>query len=81
MADDYYDLLQISRSATAEEIQKAYRKLARKYHPDLHADKSDQEKERLQAGLQVHQLTNDISRQMMELYGKVIPKITAETKK
>ena len=32
---DYYQILGISKDATAEDIKKAYRKLARKYHPDL----------------------------------------------
>lgn len=32
---DYYAALEIERSATAEEIKKAYRRLARKYHPDV----------------------------------------------
>ena len=38
MAQDYYKTLDVSRTASAEEIQKAHRKLARKYHPDLNPD-------------------------------------------
>lgn len=44
MTRDYYEVLGVDKTATESEIKKAYRKLALKYHPDVSADKSAEEK-------------------------------------
>lgn len=43
MPTDPYDVLGVARSATAAKIKQAYRKLARKHHPDLHPDDANAE--------------------------------------
>ena len=66
---DYYELLGVSRKASAKDIRAAFRKLARKYHPDLNpGDKAAEEKfKQLQEAYDV--LSDSKKRQMYDQYG------------
>ncbi|TQR54623.1 DnaJ C-terminal domain-containing protein [Campylobacter troglodytis] len=44
MSNSLYDTLGISKNASSDEIKKAYRRLARKYHPDINKEKNAEEK-------------------------------------
>ena len=69
MAEDYYETLGVSRTASAEDIRKAYRELARKYHPDLHPD-DDAAKEKFKKVQTAFDVLNDPSkREMYDRYG------------
>jgi len=58
MANDYYKVLGVERAASSDEISKAYRKLARKFHPDLNQDDKNAKK-RFQEVQQAYDCLND----------------------
>jgi DnaJ-class molecular chaperone len=69
MAEDYYKTLGVAREASQAEIQKAYRNLAKKYHPDMNpGDKSATKKfQEIQTAFDV--LSNAEKREMYDRYG------------
>lgn len=69
MAEDYYKTLGVRRDASQADIEKAYRDLARKYHPDLNPDdkKAKEKFQKVQAAFDV--LSNSQKREMYDRYG------------
>jgi len=69
MAEDYYKTLGVGRDASSADIQKAYRKLARKYHPDLNPDDKTA-KGKFQEVQRAFDVLNDPSkRELYDRYG------------
>src|SRR5260370_33335825 len=61
---DYYETLGVARSSSEDEIRKAYRKLARKYHPDLNpGDKAAED--RFKNVQEAYDVLNDKSKRQM----------------
>jgi curved DNA-binding protein len=69
MSEDYYKTLEVPREAAPADIQKAYRRLARKYHPDLHPDDKSAKKkfQEVQAAFDV--LNDPSKRELYDRYG------------
>jgi curved DNA-binding protein len=67
---DYYKILGVDKNATAEDIKKAYRKLARKYHPDLNPNDKDAHKQFQQINEANEVLSDPEKRKKYDQYGK-----------
>ncbi|MFZ9754674.1 MAG: DnaJ domain-containing protein, partial [Bacteroidia bacterium] len=66
---DYYDILGVSRGASADEIKKAYRKLAIKYHPDKNPDNKEAEEKFKEAAEAYDVLSNAEKKQRYDQFG------------
>ena len=69
MEFDYYEVLGVSRSANSDEIKKAYRKLAMKYHPDRNPDDKEAEEKFKQSTEAYEVLCDSSKRQIYDTYG------------
>lgn len=69
-SNDYYEILELSRSATQDDIKKAYRKQALKFHPDRNPGDPDAEKRFKEISEAYEVLSDEKKRQMYDLHGK-----------
>ena len=66
---DYYEVLGVSRDASEDEIKKAYRKLAMKYHPDKNPNNKEAEEKFKEASEAYEVLSDKEKRQLYDQYG------------
>lgn len=67
---DYYKVLEIDKKASETDIKKAYRKLARKYHPDLNPNNTEAERKFKELNEANEVLSNPESRKKYDQYGE-----------
>lgn len=71
---DYYEVLGVSKTATEDELKKAYRKLAKKYHPDANPDNKEEAEAKFKEVNEAYEVLSDPKkRQMYDQFGTVDP--------
>lgn len=69
--EDYYDILGVDRDASKDEIKKAYRKKAKKYHPDKNPDNTEEARKKFKRISEAYEvLADDEKRKRYDKYGK-----------
>jgi curved DNA-binding protein CbpA len=67
---NYYDILQVPKNSTNEEIKKSYRKLAMKWHPDKNPDNKEEAAKKFQEIGEAYDVLNDLEkRAIYDQYG------------
>src|SRR6266487_4059503 len=69
MSEDYYATLGVTRGASQDDIQKAYRKLAKKFHPDMNPDDKAAQKRFKEVQQAYDVLSDDKKRKMYDQFG------------